>query len=38
MFIPRYFIFEAIKMELFSYILFQNAHCWCIEKLEIFVN
>jgi hypothetical protein len=24
-------------MELFSYILSQFVHCWCIEKLMIFV-
>jgi hypothetical protein len=23
-------------MELFSYILFQSVHCWCIERLLIF--
>jgi hypothetical protein len=25
-------------MELFSYILFQSVHCWCTERLLIFVN
>jgi hypothetical protein len=25
-------------MELFSYILSESAHCWCIERLLIFVK
>jgi hypothetical protein len=38
-FTPRYLIFlRLLQMELFPYILSQFVHCWCMEKLMIFVS
>jgi hypothetical protein len=39
LFLGRYLIFlRLLWMEMFSYILCQSVHCWCIRKLLIFVS